>query len=373
MQVARQMDQAPVAVEVNLPRMLPDVIGVGAYLKASVCVIRGDRAYVSETSGDLGTMEAIEHYDGVMEWALEVLPEPRCVAHDLHPDFYTTQAAQELGVKTLPVQHHHAHTLATAWEHGETGPVLGLMLDGYGMGPDGASWGGELLWVDGLEYRRVGHLTELQQPGGDVAAREPWRMAAAALQALGRGNEIARRFAGQRHAAMLVQMLEKRVNSPETSSCGRLFDAACGLAGVQEVAEFEGQAPMAFEALVSAPEVMDGGWRLDEGRLNLMPLLNRLTELTPEEASNLFHGTLIAAMADWVVQAREDSGCDTVAFGGGCFLNRVLTEGLTEVLEAKGLRVLMPELLSPGDAGLSFGQAIAAGLAAEQSGEELCV
>ena len=366
------ISKAPVAAVIDLPRALPDAIEMGAFLKASVCVVSGNKALVSETAGDLSSLEQIEHYDDLVRWARSELPAPKCVAHDLHPNFYTTTEAQALGARTLPVQHHHAHTLATAWEHGVTGPVLGLSLDGYGMGPDQASWGGELLWVDGLEYRRIGHLSEMAQPGGDIAAREPWRMAAAALFALGRTDEIASRFAAQPHAAMMPQMLERGVNCPETSSCGRLFDAACGLAGLRDVAEFEGQAPMEFEALAEAPEVMADGWKLEDGKLNVLPLLDRLSALSPKEASNLFHGTLIAAMTDWVLQGRERTGAETVAFGGGCFLNKVLTEGLVKNLTNSGMIVLQPEKLSPGDAGLSFGQAIAAGLDAENQGETPC-
>jgi len=369
---AVNLTDAPVAAVIDLPRALPDAIGMGAFLKATICTLSGNRAMVSETAGDLSSLEQIEVYDNLLRWALEGMPNPRCVAHDMHPNFYTTTEALALDARTLPVQHHHAHTLATAWEHGHTEPVLGLSLDGYGMGPDQASWGGELLWVDGLDYRRIGHLVELPQPGGDIAAREPWRMASAALFALGRAGEIATRFGSQPHAAMMAQMLERGVNCPETSSCGRLFDAACGLAGVRDVAEFEGQAPMEFEALADALDVLPNGWELENGRLNLLPLLDRLSSLSPTEASNLFHGTLIAAMAYWVLQGRDITGINIVAFGGGCFLNKVLTEGLASELENNGMKVLQPQKLSPGDAGLSFGQAIAAGLDAESQGESPC-
>lgn len=351
---------------INLHRPLPEVLGLGAYLKASICRISADQATVLPSVGDLGTLKAVSAYDRQLSRLLADAT-PQMAAHDLHPDFHSTRSATLPGCATLPVQHHHAHTLATQWVNGLEGPILGLSLDGFGLGPDGESWGGELLLVDGPEYRRIGHLETLPQPGGDVAARQPWRMAAAALWRMGRGDEIAQRFGDQPHAALLPQMLERRLNSPETSSCGRLFDAACGLLGVHPVADFEGQAPMALEALVTAPTLMEGGWHLsDTGRLDFQPLLERLLTLDPVAGANLFHGTLAAGFAALVHAAAKTTEIRTVAFGGGCFLNRVFTSKLVGLLEDRGICVVTSRQLSPGDAGLSFGQAVAAALTIER-------
>jgi len=356
-----------IAAVITLPRSLPTVIGMGAYLKASLCLIDGDHALVSRSAGDMSTLEAVEDYQALLVGLTADAPNLTCAAHDLHPDFQSTAEAEALNCPTLPVQHHHAHTLATAWEHGVDTPVLGLSLDGFGLGPDNESWGGELLRVDGLEYKRVGHLSRLAQPGGDIAAREPWRMAAAALHALGQGSKIATQYSDQPHAQMLSQMLDKGFNCPETSSCGRLFDAACGLLNILPVSEFEGQAPMAMEALATAPEILTGGWTITNGVLDFSPLLARLPGLDANDGANLFHGTLAAGLTDWVLKARDQSGLDIVAFGGGCFLNRVMTGLLESALASAGMTVLKPILLSPGDAGLSFGQAIAAALFVEQT------
>ena len=351
---------------IDLPRALPVVLGMGAYLKASLCRIEGTSATILPTVGDLGTFEAVEAYESDLR---DVLAQgaPRMAAHDLHPDFHSTRAAARLGCPTLPVQHHHAHTLATQWENGLEGPILGLSLDGFGLGPNGESWGGELLRVDGSDWCRIGHLATLPQPGGDIAAREPWRMAAAALWRMGRGGEIAARFADQPHADLLPHVLERRLNTQDTSSCGRLFDAACGLLNLHPVSDFEGQAPMALEALATAPEIMAGGWTLsDDGVLDLLPLLDRLTGLDAAKGANLFHGTLAAGFAAQVGAAAAATGIDRVALGGGCFLNRVFTAQLVGLLEADGISVVRPRQLSPGDAGLSFGQAIAAALTVER-------
>ncbi|MQX35503.1 hydrogenase maturation protein HypF [Roseospira navarrensis] len=348
------------------------VAGLGAYLKAAVAVMADGRACLSQPTGDLGDVDTRRAYDGVVADMLARLARlngpPRVIAHDLHPDFHSTQAARALaeatGAEALPVQHHHAHIAAVAAEHGHTGPLLGLALDGFGLGPgpgsEAESWGGELLLVQGAGFARLGHLRRLRQPGGDVAAREPWRMAAAALFALGRAETIPARFAGRPHAAMIGQILDRGLNSPETSSAGRLFDAACGLLGVHPVADFEGQAPMALEAMVTAPRVLQDGYVINgDGVLDALPLLEALSApgLTPEAGADLFHGTLAAALVDWAAVAAEATGLRTVGLSGGCFFNRVLTRLVSQGLSDRGLTVLTHRAVSPGDPGLSLGQA----------------
>ena len=358
------------ATVVELARAYPDVLALGAFLKNTVCVISGDKAYVSAPLGDLDSPTAIDALEANVEALLaETGVSPRIVAHDLHPEFYSTRFAETLGLPTLAVQHHHAHAAALMAEHRLEEPVLALALDGFGLGPGNQSWGGELLLAEGAGYRRLGHLAHLPQPGGDAAAREPWRMAAAALYALGRGDEIAECFATQSHATMLAEMLARGVNSPETSSCGRLFDAAAGLVGLRPVAEFEGQAPMELEALAQAPEVMEGGWQIDDaGVLDTKPLLARLSELKPVAGANLFHGTLAAALADWVRRTADATGIGKVVMGGGCFFNAVLCRELARRLRDVGVRAYFPDVLSAGDPAISVGQALIAARTAEAAG-----
>ncbi len=345
---------------IPLPRSLPPVAGLGPYLKATLTLINGNTAQVSDSVGDLGTPQATQLYEETIGRLLDGVAL-QAAAHDLHPDFYSTHFAERLGLPLIPVQHHHAHIAAVAAEHGHEGPLIGLALDGFGLGPGGEAWGGELLRVDGAQYERLGHLKTMPQPGGDKAAREPWRMGAAALHVLGRGAEIAERFADQLLAAPLAGMLGKGVNCPPTSSCGRLFDAACGLLGVRPMADFEGQAPMELESHVTKPKVMSDGWRIKDGVLDLTPLLEKLTHCKVEEGANLFHGTLAAALAQWAGQA----GGETVGLSGGCFLNKVLSGLLIPALESQGLRVLTHKALPPGDECVSLGQAWVAALTVE--------
>ncbi|MEI2387763.1 carbamoyltransferase HypF [Breoghania sp. JC706] len=353
----------------DLPRSLPPVIGLGAFLKDTITVIDGNKAYVTRDIGHTDTPGAIEAMQETA-WALisQLEVVPAAVAHDLHPDFPTTRfaavLAEDLCAERIPVQHHHAHVAAVAAENGHEAPVLGLSFDGFGLGPCNEAWGGELLFVDGGHYFRAGHLCPLLQPGGDVAAREVWRMGAAALHAIGRGDEIARRWPHLAGASKLSLVMEKGLNCPQTTSMGRLFDAAAGLLGVCDVAEREGQAPIALEALVSEPKELPTGWRISgEGELDLRPLLTALADVTdPQEGANIFHGTLAAAIAEWVVVTmhRLPAPVTGIVYSGGCFFNKVLTRDLSYRLGAQGVQILKSDRLGPGDPAISLGQAYAA-------------
>ena len=361
-----------VANIVPLPRSVPPVLAVGAFLKTTLCLAYGRNALVSREVGNLETVEAVCAFEDAAGQLLTQLEQPPvAVAHDLHPDFHSTRFAQALAehlvVEAVPVQHHHAHVASVMAEHGRDEATLGLALDGFGLGVDNASWGGELLLVEAGGFRRLGRLAPLAQPGGDRAAREPWRMAAAALDAMGRGGEIRGRFPTYEGAAVIAQMLAKGVNAPKTSSAGRLFDAACGLLGVKPIASFEGEAPMELERLAGlAPsgfEVDADGWQLRDGVLDMVPLLARIADLKAVRGAALFHGTLAAALACWVGWAVEKTGVRHVALCGGCFFNRILTGLLCEALEQRKIHPLRPVGLGPGDAAVSLGQAWVAAMA----------
>lgn len=373
-----------------LARALP-ILALGAWFKHAACLLADGRALFGPNLGDLDNADACRGVAPAAEaLAAQAAGPLRAVAHDLHPDFHSTRVAcalaARLGVPAIGVQHHHAHVAAVLAEHGrfDDRPVLGLALDGVGLGTDGAAWGGELLWVAGGEFVRLGHLRPLRLPGGDRAAHEPWRMAAALLHACGRGDEIARRFVRQPAAAMLGQVLARPALCPPTSSLGRHFDAAAGLLGLCEVMQNEAEAAIALERLAArtaAPAVERGDWRLlaagpapdataDGGGngaarpaagaigLDLHPLLLRLAdEADAARGAARFQATLAAALAAWVGEARRLSGCATVVLSGGCLHNRLLAEALHASLPAHGLEVLGARRLSPGDAGLALGQA----------------
>jgi len=367
--VRRARGDTPRAI--RLARATPPVIALGGWLKNTVCVTRGDEAFVSQHVGDLDTAAACGFLEETVAHLRGILAvEPAAIAHDLHPDFHSSRfaaaLADELRVPKLAVQHHHAHVAAVLAEHGVEEPTIGLALDGIGLGDDGSAWGGELLRVDGARFERLGHLWPLRLPGGDRAAREPWRMAASALQAIGRGERIAGRFADRPAAPTVATMLARGVNAPETSSLGRWFDAAAGLLGVREVCSFEGQAAMALEGLaatVALPRRSAGLWRIDErGLLDARELFAALAELprTPSAAAAgaaLFHAAIADALAAWAAAAARRAGCARVAAAGGCMLNALLAARLRERLADEGVELLEAAAVPPNDGGLSLGQA----------------
>jgi len=362
----------------RLPRSGPPVLACGASDKNTICMTRDDQVFVSQHIGDMDSVATCDAWGtlvGHLGRLLGVTPE--VVAHDLHPDFQSTRLGLDYafarGLPAVAVQHHHAHCASVMAEHRLERPAIGLALDGVGLGSDGEAWGGELLLVSDGRFSRLGHLFRLALPGGDRAAREPWRMAASALHALGRGDEIAQRHPASQ-SATLQQMLETGFNCPRTSSAGRLFDAASGLLGVCDVMRFEGQAAMRLEGLaeehgITAPATH--GYRIDsDGTLSFLPLLARLTETDDAGfGASLFHATLIDGLARWAARAARAEGIEDVVLAGGCWLNRILSRGVRARLETRGLTVHEATRLPPNDGGLSLGQAWVAICSATISGE----
>jgi hydrogenase maturation protein HypF len=352
------------------------VLAVGAWLKNAACLVLDGRAHGSPVHGDLSDPAACAALEAsvqaLVRQAADAGAPVQAIAHDLHPDFFSTQlaiaTADALGVPAIGVQHHHAHLAAVIAEHGITGPVVGLALDGVGLGLDGTPWGGELLWLDGAQWQRLGHLQPLALPGGDRAAREPWRMAASALHALGRADEIVPRFTpvvGDAVASGVRQMLDKGLNCPLTSSAGRWFDAAAGALGLCHHQRDEAQAAIALEqaaarALSLRPDVppLTGAVFHADGRIDLRPVLAQLFDASDADlAAAGFHLALSDALALALIAAARERGIRVATLGGGCFFNRILRERTVRRLVDAGLTVYLPGPPGCGDAGLAIGQA----------------
>lgn len=354
-----------------VPRPIPlrtggaSLLALGGDFKNTFCLTRGDQAFVSEHNGDLDNAAARRALEESMRrWLTSLEIKPQAVVHDLHPDFFTTRLAQRLAaereIPCLAVQHHHAHVASVVAEAGLGVPVLGVALDGFGLGDDGGLWGGELLGLDGAGCRRLGHLRPLAMPGGERAAREPWRLAASALYALGRKDEILRRWPHQ--GQTLIQLLDRQVNAPLTSSAGRWFDAVAALLGVSAFNRYEGEAAMRLEALARGHGPVAAGpedYRVEaDGSLDLLPLIERLLHSADAaHGAALFHSGLAAALADWVQQTAAREGVRDVVLNGGCFMNALLARDLRTHLTRAGLAVHQARQLPANDGGLSIGQA----------------
>ncbi|MCM5556184.1 carbamoyltransferase HypF [Pleomorphomonas sp. JP5] len=341
----------------------PATLALGAHLKSTVTLTRGREAFVSQHVGDLDTAETLKFYRETIAHLIDIVGvQPELIASDLHPDYRSSQMADEFGLPVVRVQHHAAHVAAVAAEVGLDGPALGLALDGHGLGDDGGAWGGELLAVDGAKHRRIGHLASLPLPGGDRAAREPWRMGVGALAALGRADLAPVLFPDRTLAGPIAERIVSGADRLSTTSLGRLFDAAAALLGVRTVQDYEGQAAMELEALVDQPVAFSGGFVLDDGVLSFAPLLAHFALARPDArtGASLFHGTLIEGFAALARHGATATGLTAIALGGGCLMNRVLAEGLSAALVQSNLTPLLARRLPANDGGLSFGQAVLA-------------
>jgi hydrogenase maturation protein HypF len=341
----------PLRLPVAAPRPL---VAVGAELKSTFCVARGDEAFLSTHLGDLDTEAAYRAFGADLALYMSMLRvAPEVVACDMHPDYLSTRWAREQDADLVVVQHHHAHAAACLAEHGELGPALALVFDGTGYGTDGTLWGGELLRCDLAGFERVAHLEPVPLPGGEAAIREPWRCAAAYLEAAGRPVRFGRW--PQVRASL-------KVNAPPSSGMGRLFDAVAALLGVREIARYEGQAAIELEQLAgdvtAAPyrcEVADG---VIAGPQLVRAAHDDLAAGRPVwEIAAAFHEGVAAAAVRACVLADAPG---TLVLSGGTFQNLRLLEAVRQRAAAEGFRVLTHRSVPPNDGGISYGQAAVA-------------
>jgi len=370
----RARGYAPVPLRIPLASPVP-LLAVGPHLKNTFTLLDGDVAYISPHVGDLEGLESLEHFRGMQAVYRRLFRiEPAAVAHDLHPGYLSTRVAQELGLpRLIGVQHHHAHIAAVMAEHRVTTPVLGVAYDGTGYGEDGAVWGAEILLADLAGYRRLAHFRYVPLPGGDLAARRIWRVVLGycALNHSAR-SALSMAFDGVDpiELALAERQLETGVNAPRASSMGRLFDAAAAILGVRRVAHYEGQAAMELEALAGTRPAAEypcaihddgaGGWEIDPLPLLTDLGLRRVRGYDVADLAADFHASIAWVTAEVLRRAVAATGIATVALGGGTFQNARLLVSLRRRLEARGLRVLIPRALPPGDGAISYGQAAVA-------------
>jgi hydrogenase maturation protein HypF len=381
--IRRARGYVPLGIELSLEAR--PLLAVGGHLKNVFALAGGRRVYQSQHLGDLENLTGLEFFKESLAHLMHTFEiEPEVVVHDLHPGYLSTtwarEWARERGLELIAVQHHHAHVAACMAEHGLEGPVIGLSLDGTGYGVDGRIWGGEVLVsrLDGFE--RFAHLDYVPMPGGEAAIREPWRMALGALHAAGIDVEspeaLALTGATANEAHVLRRMIERGVNAPLTSSCGRLFDAVAAVVLERRVVDYEAQAAIELEGLAVdepdepgyAMELIAGAMAQDPLRISAAPLWRALIDdlragVSPARIAARFHVGVADAFVHAAVRARAKTGVTQVAMSGGCLHNRRLARLLRSGLEQAGFQVFQHRRVSPGDGGLSYGQvAVAAAL-----------
>jgi len=378
--IRRSRGWAPLPVALAFDCPVP-ILAVGGQMKNTFALAHGRTAFVSHHTGDLDDVMAFDAYArdiNLYEQLFDIVPA--VIAHDLHPDYASTRfATQRAGMTLIGVQHHDAHIASCMAEHGLDAPVIGLAWDGAGWGPDGCVWGGEFLVGDRAGFQRAAHFRYVAQPGGDRAAREPWRMALSHLRDAGIDDDRALGTIDRSTRTVVTRMIDQRLNTPMTSSVGRLFDAVAALCGAAPAMTYEGQAAMWLESLAERSD--DGGaYRIDvRGEVgaplivDTRPVIRGVHQdlrlgVAPAVVARRFHNTLTHAAVAVVRALCESTGIDGVALSGGVFANGLLALELDGMLASAGLRVYRHQQMPPGDGGLCLGQVAVA--AARLAGSE---
>ncbi len=353
---------------ISLSKRFPCVLAVGAELKNTICLIKGAHAFVSQYIGDLKNLNTYEYFQETIQHYQKILKvSPRAICADMHPDYLSTRFAMEQGKEVIRVQHHHAHILATMADRGIEAPVIGLALDGVGLGTDGTVWGGEVLFVEkDLSFKRLAHLYPVRMPGGDVASVEIWRMALSYLLEIGGDVDKFIHEVQPRRGDVILEMVRKGVNSPITTSCGRLFDAVSSLLGIKRVVTYEGEGAVALEHIqdrgVDSSYPMgicaqSGGYVMDSREIVAAVVEDIGKGEKPSVISRRFHLGLAASLAQTAYLISRDVGIKKVVGGGGVFQNMALVEALEREMTKRGMELVLPSHLSPNDESISLGQA----------------
>jgi len=375
--IRRSRGYAPYPVDLHIH--MPQILACGAELKNTFCLTKENHAFLSQHIGELKNVEAFKFFADSIQYMKRLFRiEPEFIAYDLHPEYLSTKYAMEFqdDLELIGVQHHHAHIASCMAEKGIEGKVIGVSFDGTGYGTDGRIWGGEFLVADEREFVRVAHLRYLPLPGGDAAVREPYRMALSYLWDL-YGDELWEinlpmlKGIDPSKLRLILRMIERRINSPLTSSCGRLFDAVSALAGVRSVISYEAQAAMELEMRAwregglkaEAPSygwdlIKDGNpWQVDMSETIRGVVEDVLSGRGAGWISHRFHQTVADVIATLCREMRREFGLNDVVLSGGVFQNRLLLNLSFEKLAEQGFRMLFNREVPPNDGGISLGQA----------------
>ena len=376
--VRRARGYAPYPV--HLAFKSKQVLACGAELKNTFCLTKDNYAFVSQHIGDLENLETMEHFEATLELYQKLFRiEPEVVAYDMHPEYLSTKYAKSLGdkhkeLKLVPVQHHHAHVVSCMVENGVEDKVIGVSFDGTGYGSDGRIWGGEFLIADYKGFERVGHLEYVPLPGGAAAIEWPNRMAISYLLTLLGKNALTLDLAFLKEVSsleleLIKKQLEKGINSPLTSSCGRLFDAVSALIGIRGKIDYEAQA--AIEMEMAADESEHGSYPftiVEKDGVNIVRLDGLFRAIVQDVENNVsqskiamkFHRTMAEMVVQMCRRLAKVSGINRVALSGGVFQNRLLLRLTVAALEKAGFEVLTHSKVPTNDGGVSLGQAVIA-------------
>jgi hydrogenase maturation protein HypF len=361
---------------IKLSHDLDMILACGGELKNTFALSRGPYVFVSHHIGDLENLETLRSFEQGIEHFKNLFSiEPKAVAYDLHPEYLSTKYALSLtGIPKVGVQHHHAHVVSVMAENRLDGEVIGVALDGTGFGLDGTIWGGEFLRAGLRDFERVAHLKQVSMPGGSMAIKEPWRMAFSwLLEAFGdRAMDLELDWIKRRDpqkCGVLRRMIEKGVNSPLTSSMGRLFDAVSSLLSVRDTVNYEGQAAIELEMMADPEDKEEYPFEIgekeqpsvvDPARIVRGLVHDLIRGRAPSQISGKFHRTVARLVVEMCRRIRSATGLDRVALSGGVFQNILLLTLVSDGLKEAGFKVYTHHLVPTNDGGISLGQAVIA-------------
>jgi hydrogenase maturation protein HypF len=372
--VRRARGYAPFPLELPFETDV-DILATGTEQKNTFTLLSGRHAFVSQHIGDMENAETLEAYEKTIGLYQDLFRiDPKLVAYDLHPEYLSTKFAHSLNLPKTGVQHHHAHIVSVTAEHGVEEPVVGFAFDGTGFGEDGTIWGGEVLLSTWSSYERLAHLAVVPMPGGAAAVRRPARMAVGTMLGLdpamlehpGAAPLLSRLEDGEER--LLRQMVERRVNTPLTSSMGRLFDAVSALVGIRDEALYEGQAAIELEA--AADLRAEGSYQFgmpssENHEIDPRPVFWAILDdidsgIPPGVISIRFHRAVSQGIVSLGKEEAACVGARHVALAGGVFMNRLVLGATVRGLENAGLQPLTHVSLPMNDGAVSFGQAVVA-------------
>ncbi|UCH42290.1 MAG: carbamoyltransferase HypF [Dehalococcoidales bacterium] len=371
---------------VRLPVNTGQVLACGAELKNTFCLTRDEHAFLSQHIGDMENLDDLEHFTATIELYKRLFRiQPETVACDMHPEYLSTRYARELASREksltlVPVQHHHAHIVSCMVDNGLQEPVIGVAFDGTGLGTDGHIWGGEFLLTDYEKFDRLEHFTYLPLPGGDAATRRPYRIAISYLLSL-LGKDALEKplpFLNQVDSLeidLIKKQIERKINTPLTSSCGRLFDAVSALIGVRGVIDYEAQAAIELEMIADQSETGSYPFSIVErdgvGIIQLNELFSEIISdlgrgVSKGRISARFHRTVAQIIGQMCQHLSARTGISKVVLSGGVFQNRLLLELVLASLEEAGLVAFTHCEVPANDGGISLGQAVIASFTKER-------
>ena len=366
----RSRGYAPAPIRTGID--LEGILATGAELTGSFCIGKGNQAIMSQYLGDLKNLETLEFYkESYSRFCRLFRFTPEMVISDMHPDYLSSQFAEQLveenqEIPHIHVQHHHAHIASVMLDCGLGGDVLGFAFDGTGLGSDGHTWGAEVMQAGYIDFKRLFHFEYIQLPGSDKAIREPWRMGLAYLWRCF-GNELYElqvplvKAFSRKDTERITRMIDQKLNSPLASSAGRLFDAVAAITGLNYYSTYQAEAPMLLESAVDTVEMGSYTFEVLDSRISFNKMIRQIVDDLHQgtslgKISARFHNTIVEMILLLSMQTRTDLGLDRIVLGGGTFQNRYLVEKIQHKLEKERFKVYLPREIPVNDQGIAAGQ-----------------